>query len=96
MAFRIETKLEGYEFRAIREGKVEDTKWMHLVVEHPETCDQSRVSVPGDMQEQVLSLGLSKGDMLDLIVMAEGGNQYSRLRLVKILRVYDEEGEVKF
>ena len=94
MGFSIDTILSGYEFRIIRSGKVENTEWMHLVVEHPETCEQSRISVPVELRSYVESLGLSKGDIIDVKVHANAGDKYSRISLIKILGVVDSNGEV--
>ena len=68
MGFSIDTVLNGYEFRIIRSGKVEETEWMHIIVEHPETCEQSKISVPVELRPYVESLGLTKGDLIDVKV----------------------------
>lgn len=94
MAFRIETTLKGYEYRTTRTGEVEGNKWMQIIVEHPESCDQCSISVPADMRGIVDVLGLTKGTYMDVTVIASAGNSYSRMQLVKIERIYDEEGEV--
>ena len=94
MGFSIDTVLKGYEFRIIRSGKVENTEWMHLVVEHPDTCEQSKISVPVDLRPYVETLGLAKGDIIDLKVHANAGDKYSRISLIKVLRVVDTNGEV--
>lgn len=94
MGFSIDTELKGYEFRIIRSGQVEETKWMHIIVEHPETCEQSKISVPADLRPYVENLGLQKGDFIDVKVHANAGEKYSRLTLIKIMRVVDSDGEV--
>lgn len=94
MGFSIDTVLTGYEFRIIRSGKVEETKWMHIIVEHPETCEQSKISVPVELRPYVESLGLSKGDLIDVKVTARAGEKYSRLTLIKVMRVVDSNGEL--
>ena len=94
MGFSIDTELKGYEFRIIRSGKVEETKWMHVIVEHPDTCEQSKISVPADLRPYVENLGLQKGDLIDVKVHANAGEKYSRLTLIKIMRVVDSNGEL--
>ena len=94
MGFSIDTVLTGYEFRIIRSGKVENTEWMHLVVEHPDTCEQSRISVPVELRPYVESLALSKGDIIDVKVHANAGDKYSRISLIKVLRAVDSNGEL--
>ena len=95
MGFCIETTLENYEFRTIRTGEVEGNKWMQLVIEHPETCEQSKVSVPADMRGIVDVMPLSKGDHINLRVRATAGSNYSRMQLIKIISVVDVNGEVE-
>ena len=94
MGFSIETTLENYEYRTTLTGEVEGNKWMQLVIEHPETCEQSKVSVPADMRGIVDVMPLSKGDHINLRVKATAGANYSRMQLIKIVSVVDSDGEV--
>ena len=94
MGFSIETLLENYEFRTIREGEVEGNRWMHLVVEDDFSCDQSRISVPANLRGVVSTMGLQKGDHIDVRVRVTASEKYNRLTLIKVLRVVDADGEV--
>lgn len=100
MAFSIETLLKGYEFRRLLEDTFKDedghkVPYMQLWVEHPETCEQSRISVPKVMFDDLVDMDeLQKGNLVDVLVNATGGATYSKLRLIRVEHVYTPEGEV--
>lgn len=96
MAFRIECTLENYEFRVLRSGVSTKTgqMWYSLVLESP-AAEQVDVSIPADLQGDVLSAGLVKGDSVSCVVLAVSGKEYSFVRLVRITRVIDANGEVQ-
>ena len=96
MAFSLSVHLEGYEFRAMRSGQGQNGTWLSLVLENTEDARQIDVSVPQDMHADVYNLGLKKGDILSLDVVAYAGADYSRIRLVQITGVVDKDGEVQF
>lgn len=93
MAFAFNCVLEGVEFRAVRSGTGRDSgqPWMSLVLEDADS-QQVEVSVPRDFQGDVYSLGLRKGDSVDVAVRAvarNDGNSYVQLRALPEL-VEDE------
>lgn len=98
MAFRIECTLDNYEFRVLRSGVSTKTNqpWYSLVLESPTAAEQVDVSIPTELQGEVLSLGLVKGDAFSCRVLAVSSKDYSYVRLVQVLRVVDSEGEVQF
>lgn len=94
MAFSLRVNLEKYEYRGVRTGEGKNGQWMSLVLEDPEEARQIDVSVPRDMQEDVSDLQLKKGDVLDLVIRAYAGTEYSRLSLIRIVHAVDQNGEV--
>ena len=96
MAFSLNVHLDGYEYRTLRSGTGQIGPWLSLVLENTEDARQIDVSVPKDMQADVNNLGLKKGDILSLDVVAYAGADYSRIRLVQITGVVDKDGEVQF
>lgn len=97
MAFRIECELQSYEYRTLRTGVSSKTgqSWYSIVLESP-AAEQVDVSVPNELQGDVLSLGLVKGDTVSCVVLAVSSKDYSFVRLVRISRVVDANGEVQF
>lgn len=97
MAFRIDCTLEDYEFRVLRSGVSSKSgqNWYSLVLESP-TAEQVDVSVPAELQGDVLSAGLVKGDHVSCAVTAVSSKDYSFVRLIRINRVIDVNGEVQF
>ena len=94
MAFRISCVLDCMEFRAIQSGRSQKTgnNWMSLVFENDE-AEQLSVSVPSDMQSDVYSLGLRKGDVCVISVRAVAmadGNSY--VQLTALPELADSEG----
>ena len=83
MAFRIECVLDHMEYRGIQSGTSTKTgkPWLSLVLEDPK-CNQVSVSVSQEMQGEVYSLGLTKGDKLRVPVVCSAtanGNSYVML-----------------
>lgn len=97
MAFRIECLLEDYEFRVLRSGTSSKTgqPWYSLVLESP-TAEQVDVSIPVELQGDVLGAGLVKGDHVSCYVTAVSSKDYSFVRLSRIARIVDTDGEVQF
>ena len=98
MAFVLNCSLGSMEFRALRSGKGRESGkvWMSLVVEDSDS-QQIEVSVPADYQSDVYSLGLRKGDIVDLNVRAvarNDGNSYIQLTDVPVL-VADSDGVIE-
>lgn len=73
MSFRINCTLAGYEYRGVRSGQGQNGTWMSLILESPEESEQIEVNVPQDLQADVYSLGLRKGQMLSIEVQAACG-----------------------
>lgn len=83
MAFRVNVTYECIEFRGIQSGTSRESgrPWMSLVLEDSET-NQISVSVPQDLQGDVYSLGLRKGDEVAVSFVAVAradGNSYLQL-----------------
>lgn len=83
MAFRVECVLDHMEYRGIQSGTSSKTgkPWLSLVLEDPK-CNQVAVSVSQEMQGEVYSLGLTKGDRLRVpVVLAAtaSGNSFIML-----------------
>lgn len=72
MAFRIKTVLEDYEYRGIKTGEGKNGIWMSLVLEDEDSF-QLEVSVPSNFQADVYSLGLKKGDLVNVPAVASAG-----------------------
>lgn len=98
MAFRIECTLENYEFRVLRSGVSTKTgqPWYSLVLESPTAAEQVDVSIPAELQADVLNLGLVKGDTFSCRVLAVSSKDFSFVRLVQVLHVVDANGEVQY
>lgn len=103
MGFSLNCKLDGMEYRGVRAGTSKSTgrPWMTLILEDTD-AQQVEVSVPGDFQSDVYSLGLRKGDFIDVDVRAVAydgsadrpGNSYIQLTDVPVL-VADADGVVE-
>lgn len=95
VAFRIACTLESMEFRAIQSGRSAKSgnNWMSLVFENPD-AEQLSVSVPSEMQADVYSLGLRKGDMCVIsvraVAMADGN---SFVQLTALPELMDESAD---
>ena len=78
MAMDVVVPLENQEFRAIQTGVSQKTgkTWMSIIVEDFE-ARQTSVSVPAELQNEVTSLGLRKGELLKLAVRIKAGNDYA-------------------
>lgn len=102
MAINMDVGLKGYEFRILIEDSFvdKDTKekvpYMTMLVEHPDTCEQVRVSVPKDLREQTKGLGIRKAQYVDLLVNVRAGQGYGSAKLIEVQHVYGEDGEVDF
>lgn len=97
MAFSLNATLSNYEYRGSRSGTGSSgNPWFSLVLESPDDSRQLDVSVPNDLQGEVMGLGLHKGDKITLEVIAVSSEKYSFVRLVKVVGVVDSEGEVQF
>ena len=95
VAFRIACVLESMEFRAIQSGRSAKSgnNWMSLVFENPD-AEQLNVSVPSEMQADVYSLGLRKGDVCMIsvraVAMADGN---SFVQLTALPELMDESAD---
>lgn len=93
--------LNGQEFRILRKGSFTDEKtkrdieYMTLVIENEE-CEQQKVSVPQELRDDLERMQINKGEYLDLTVHVKAGSNYSSMKLVQVLRVYDRDGEVSY
>ena len=98
MGFVLNCNLDNMEYRGVRSGVGRDSgkPWMSLVLEDSE-AQQIQVSVPGDMQQDVASLGLRKGDQLLVAVRAVAARatqqnmDNSYIQLQAIPEVYEDE-----
>lgn len=98
MGFAFNCTLDNMEYRGMRSGVGRDSgkPWMSLVLEDSE-ASQIDVSVPADLQSDVNSLGLHKGDMLLVMVRAVArratpqNQDNSYVQLVAIPEVYEED-----
>lgn len=93
MAFRLVTTMQGVEYRGMQSGYSDKSKrnWLSLVFEDSD-FNQFTASVPTDMQNDVRSLGLVKGDLCDVAITAVAsadGNSYIQLRALPEL--FDED-----
>lgn len=103
MGFSLNCNLHGMEYRGVRAGISKSTgkPWMSLVLEDSD-AQQVEVSVPADLQGDVYSLGLRKGDYINIDVRAVAydgskdrpGNSYIQLTDVPVL-VADSDGVVE-
>lgn len=97
MSFSINATLKNYEYRGSRSGTSSNgNAWFSLILENPDDARQIDVSVPSEMQGEIMNLGLRKGDVLTLDVVAVSSDKYSFVRLVKVSGVVDSEGEVQY
>ena len=95
MAFKFNALLDGYEYRGRRVGTGSNGKqWMSLILESPEDSSQIDVSVPVDLQDDVYSLNLQKGDFVTCNVLAVSSEKYSFVRVTSVPVVYDADGEL--
>lgn len=95
MAFVLSCTLDHMEYRGMRTGtgSKSNQPWMMLVLEDGD-AQQCEVSVPRDMQGDVYSLGLRKGDYIMCSVRAVAradGNSY--VQLVALPEIYEYEEE---
>lgn len=94
MAFRIEAMLQGYEYRGVKTGQGKNGTWMSLVLEDPNSY-QMEVSVPGDLQADVYGMRLSKGNVLNVPVIAAAGfsnnRSYNYLQLTGLPVIVTDE-----
>lgn len=95
MAFVLSCMLDHMEYRGMRTGtgSKSNQPWMLLVLEDGD-AQQVEVSVPRDMQGDIYSLGLRKGDFIMACVRAVAradGNSY--VQLVALPEIYEEEEE---
>lgn len=86
MAFRLVTTLREIEYRGRASGTSSKSgnRWMSLIFEDTDT-QQLNVSVPSDMQDDVIDLGLRKGELCNVSVLAvarSDGNSYIQLRAI--------------
>lgn len=82
MAFSLQFKLDEVEYRACRSGtSSKGNVWMTLVFEDFDS-NQIEASVPADIQSEIYSLGLQRGDMCSVRIRAVAradGNSYIQL-----------------
>ena len=71
MAFSLNCNLTDVEYRACKGGTSQKTgkPWMTLVFEDTE-ANQLEASVPADMQGDIYSLSLRKGDLCNINILA--------------------------
>lgn len=85
MAFALNVTVPDVEYRGCQSGTSKEGRpWMSLIFEDKDT-NQISVSVPSDMQGDVYSLSLRKGDMCVINVRAVAradGNSYVQLRAI--------------
>lgn len=94
MAFVLNCTLESIEYRGLRTGVGQKSgrTWMSLVLEDSNSC-QVEVAVPNDLQSDIYSLHLQKGDYLNVAIRATArsdGQSYVQLLAVPELV---EDGE---
>lgn len=94
MAFSLEVTVPNVEYRARRSGNRSNNRgvWVSLVWEDGK-ANQIETSVPAEMQADVDSLGLSKGDRCVISIRAVArtdGNSY--IQLLALPELMDEEG----
>lgn len=94
------TSLKGYEYRTTIDDNFKDREtgqkipYMTLLVEDlANQCKQERISVPSNLFDVVRDMPASRGDKMDLTVDITTG-KYSRIRLVSVDSLYDDNGEV--
>ena len=97
MAFRLVTTMQGVEYRGSQSGYSDRTKrnWLSLVFEDKD-FNQFTASVPTEMQNDIRSLGLVKGDLCDVAITAVAsadGNSYITLRALPELFDGDSEDD---
>lgn len=93
MAFVLQCTLEHMEYRGMRTGTGNKSgrPWMMLVLEDGD-AQQVELSVPADMQGDVYSLGLMRGDEVYCAVRAvarNDGNAY--VQLLALPEIYEGE-----
>ena len=95
MAFVLTVDLPDVEYRTCRSGtSKQGNVWMTLVFEDLDS-NQIEASVPADLQSEVYSLGLHRGDSCSVKIRAVAradGNSY--VQLLELPRLVD--GEVDF
>lgn len=97
----MDVTLKQQEFRILRTGTFTDDKtkreieYMTLVVEHPDTCEQQKISVPQEQRQDLKNMNIRKGEYLDLMVHVKAGSNFASMKLVQVLAVYDEDGTVE-
>lgn len=86
MAFRLKSRLDGYEFRGIQSGVSASTgkAWMNVVLEDPEDMQQVSARVPADMQQHVYDLHLQRGTAVTCEVVGIAGADYSYINLLTL------------
>ena len=98
MGFVLNATLDNMEYRGTRSGVGQSTgrPWMTLILEDGE-ANQLEISVPGDMQSDVSSLGLRKGDVCIVAVRAvarratKDNQDNSYIQLAAVPEVYEDE-----
>ena len=93
MAFSLDVQIPAVEYRGMRGGNGEKGPWLALILEDEHT-NQLNVSVPRDMQADVHSLGLAKGDLLVVqlraVAMANGNSYIQLTALPELMDVADD------
>lgn len=90
MAFVLTIDLPDVEYRACRSGtSKQGNVWMTLIFEDIDS-NQIEASVPADLQPEVYSLGLQRGDACNISIRAVAradGNSY--IQLLKLPALVD-------
>lgn len=94
MAFVINATLSEVEYRACKSGtgQTSGKPWMSLVFEDYD-ANQIECSVPQDMQGDVFSMELKRGDLCNIAIRAVAradGNSYVQLVALPVVLVEDE------
>lgn len=97
MAFVIQCELRNVEFRGLQSGVGRESgrPWMSLILER-EDASQVSVTVPQEMQPELYSMSLRKGDLLNVDVRAVAradGQSYVQLVALPLL-VADADGVI--
>lgn len=98
MGHRLKCVLRCYEYRGMRSGQGSNGRtWMSIIVEEGgQDPNQLDVSVPAEMQADVMNLGLRKGDLLDMRVLAvagsSGGKSYDFVQLQALPEPASDDG----
>ena len=93
MAFAFNASLSEVEYRACRHGtsNASGRTWMSLIFEDYDAT-QIECSVPQDMQGDIFSMELKRGDVCDIAIRAVAradGNSY--VQLVALPLVYEKD-----